>query len=242
MSETIDFRALHEQIYGDWSYSAEVDIDPARTALVIVDMQPAFIDPTVGTAKAYANSLKCGVDYFSNRVKDMVIPCHQKLLAFFREHGMFIVYIVTWSETEDLSDMPRYQQRSIRKREQAAGQQVYRKWNEGMNVCDELKPREHELVIPKRTGSAFASSTLPQVLQNAGIETVVLTGVNTNGCVFETAVVGKNMGYDFILANDATACFDPRLQDEAEMWIARHFAWVRSTAQTIELLEQALPA
>ena len=77
------------------------------------------------------------------------------------------------------------------------------------------------------------------VLQNAGIETVVLTGVNTNGCVFETAVVGKNMGYDFILVNDTTACFDPRLQEEAEMWMARHFAWVRTTAETIELLDQA---
>ena len=233
----IDFHKIHEEIYGTFDYNRGMEIDPATTALVIVDMQPAFSTSKMGMAKAYSRILKIGIDYFEDRVQNLVIPNTAKLLELFRRHEMTIVYIVTWSETDDLSDMPRYQKRAIRSWEQALGEQVYRKWNEGMGICEEIAPQEHELVLPKRTGSAFTSSTLDSCLRNAGIDTIVLTGINTNGCVFETAVVGKNMGYEFILVNDATACFAPVLQAEAETWLARHFAIVRTTDETIGLLE-----
>lgn len=51
---------------------------------------------------------------------------------------------------------------SIRRMEEAAGEQVYRKWNEGMGVCPEIAPQEHELVLPKHAASAFTSSMPPR--------------------------------------------------------------------------------
>jgi len=238
METEIDFGKEYAEIYGDWGYVAEVEADIESTALVVVDMQPAFVDSRFALTRATGALLEAGTDYFEQRVREQVIPNHRRLLEFFRDREMLIVYIVTWSETDDLRDMPAYQRTAIRRREKAAGEQVYRKWNEGMGVCPEIAPEEHELVIPKRVASAFAGSTLDDVLRNAGIAAVVLTGVNTNGCVFETAVVGKNMGYEFILVSDATACFAPLLQDEAENWIARHFGVVRSTEETLELLNR----
>ena len=106
-----------------------------------------------------------------------------------------------------------------------------------MQVRPEIAPLPHELVITKRTSSAFASSMLPYVLQNAGIETAILTGCNTNGCVFSAACVGCNMGYDLIVPSDTTACWTPTLQEESEVWIARHFAKVGTTQQTMDLLD-----
>ena len=153
-----------------------------------------------------------------------------------RDLGIKVVHIVTWSETEDLSDMPEYQHTSIRRMEEAVGEQVYRKWNKGMDVCPELEPRDDEPIVARRTGSGFISSMLPFILRNAGIDTVILTGVNTNGCVFETAVGGRNLGLKQILVSDCTACFDPMLQEEAEVWINRCFATVVSTDQIIKLL------
>jgi len=239
-TEKVDFRKIYEDVYGDFQFGAGFELDSSKAALVIIDVQPAYTDPSMGYMKAYAKLLKANIDYFANRVNDLVIPNTNKLLDFFRQSNMMIVYIVTWSETEDLCDMDRHQKRAIRKWEQSYNEQVWRKWNPGMNVREEIAPREHELVLPKRTGSAFGSSMLPYVLRNAGIETVVLAGCNTNGCVFESSCVGRNMGFQIILANDATACFAQTLQDMAENWIAQFFGIVRTTDETIELLKNKM--
>lgn len=242
MSE-FDFRKMYEEIYRTFTYNEGMVIDPAKTALVIIDMQKAFTSSKYGgLGGAFSKILKVGISYFENRVQELVIPNHVRLLEYFRRHGMTVVYIVTWSETDDLSDMPRYQQRTIRHWESMLGEQVYRKWNRGMDIWEQMAPQGHELVLPKRTGSAFASSMLPSCLQNAGIETVVLTGCNTNGCVFQTAVVGKNLGYDQIVVSDATACFAPVLQAEAETWLDRHFAQVLNTEETLALVASAKPS
>ena len=233
----VDFEQVWEEIYGKWSYITDYNIDTRKTALVIIDMQPAFVDDRVGYMKAYSKKLKISLDYFSNRVRDLVIPNISRLLECFRDKESLIVYMVTQSETEDLSDMDRYWRRAIRRWEEETGEQIWRKWGEGMSVCREIAPHPHDLVITKRTSSAFSSSMLPLVLKNAGIETVVLVGCNTNGCVFSASCVGSNMGYDLIVPADCTACFAPTLQAQAEAWIARQFALVCSTQQTIDLMD-----
>ena len=234
-----DFSRLNEEIYGSFTYKRGISIEPCRTALVLVDMQPSLTSPHVGQGKAFSRILKCDIDYFANRVQDLVLPNQGRLLEHFRASGMIIVYVVTWSETEDLSDMSPALQKTIRHWEEVLGEQVYRKWNEGMDIWPVIAPRKSELICQKRSASAFTSSTIDFCLRQANIQTVVLTGCNTNGCVFETAVVGKNLGYDFVLVNDATACFHPVLQNEAEAWFARHFGLVHTTDETLELLRMA---
>jgi len=235
----VDFRKIYEDVYGEWSYTSTDPVDPAKTALVIIDAQPAFTDSSIGYMKAHGMKLKTSMEYFDERVCEVALPNIAKLLEFFREQGLLIIYSVTWSETENLSDMDNLWRRAIHKWETVLGEQIWRRWNEGMYVREEIAPRDRELVLNKRTASAFSSSLLPLVLKNAAIETVVLTGFNTNGCVFETACVGSNLGYDFIIPGDATACFAQTLQDEAEVWLSRHYGAVCTTEQAIELLLKA---
>ncbi len=47
-------------------------------------MQPAFVDDTVGYMKAYSKKLSISLDYFANRVRDMVLPNISRLLECFR--------------------------------------------------------------------------------------------------------------------------------------------------------------
>ena len=239
MEGTYDFRKMYREIYADWSYGSGFSLDPEKTALVIVDLQPGLTSSKVGMSKAYGRLLKISLDYFDERVQRTVIPNVARLLEYFRANKMLVAYVVTWSETEDLSDMPSYQRRVIKRWEESLGEQVYRKWNPGMQIYDEIAPRDKDLVVPKRTGSAFASSMLDFCLRNAGIEHIVLTGCNTNGCVFETACVGRNFGYDLALVSDATACFSPVLQEQAEAWMERFFAVVKNTGESIQMLEEA---
>lgn len=236
----MDFHGIYEDVYGQWSYTTDAPIDPGKTALVIIDAQRAFTDSSIGYMKAYAKTLKVSLAYFENRVHNVALPAIARLLTFYRQHNLRIVYVVTYSATEDLADMDVRWQRTIRKWEALLGEQIWRKWNSGMEVWPEIAPQEHELVVNKRASSAFAASMLPVVLKNAGVETVVLTGFNTNGCVFQTACVGSNMGYDFVVVSDATACFSQTLQDMAETWMARFFGNVCSAEQTIERLQQSM--
>jgi ureidoacrylate peracid hydrolase len=234
--QQVDFQKVWTEIYGPWSYITDYKVDAEKTALIIIDMQPAFVDDSVGYMNAYSKQLPASLAYFSERVRDLVIPNIAKLLECFRELGSRIIYVVSWSETEDLSDMHKYWRRAIRRWEEGSGNQLWRKWNEGMNVCEQIAPKERDLIVPKRTSSAFAGSMLPQILNNAEIETGVLVGCNTNGCVFSSACIGSNMGFDLIVPSDATACFAPSLQAEAENWISRQFGLVCSTQQTIDLM------
>jgi len=233
----IDFHKMYADVYGEWSYASSDPVDPKKTALVIIDAQPAFVDSSVGYMKAYFKKLAAGPEYFERRVREMALPNIKKLLDFYRERQLLIAYVITYSETEDLSDMDAIWTRAIHKWEAVLGEQIWRRWNDGMGVCPEIAPLPHELVLNKRTASAFATSVLPLVLKNAGVETVLLTGFNTNGCVFETACVGNNLGYDFIVAADATACFAATLQAEAEAWIAKHFGNVCMTDEAIAMLQ-----
>ncbi|MGC3002464.1 cysteine hydrolase family protein [Streptomyces sp. G35A] len=66
-----------------------------------------------------------------------------------------------------------------------------------------------ELLVTKSVNSAFyGSPDLDAWLKGAGISQVVLAGIQTNMCVETTARMGGNLGYDVVVAFDATYTFD----------------------------------
>ncbi|CAL9535681.1 cysteine hydrolase family protein [Streptomyces griseomycini] len=66
-----------------------------------------------------------------------------------------------------------------------------------------------ELLVTKSVNSAFyGSPDLDAWLRGAGISQIVLTGIQTNMCVETTARMGGNLGYDVVVAYDATYTFD----------------------------------
>ncbi|MBD0742574.1 cysteine hydrolase family protein [Streptomyces sp. CBMA152] len=66
-----------------------------------------------------------------------------------------------------------------------------------------------ELLVTKSVNSAFyGTPDLGDWLKAAGITQVVLTGIQTNMCVETTARMGGNLGYDVLVALDATHTFD----------------------------------
>ncbi len=70
-------------------------------------------------------------------------------------------------------------------------------WPEG------LTPRPDELIIPKQYPSAFFGTSLASTLTAAGIDTVLLTGLSTSGCVRATCVDCMSHGFRTIVVRDA---------------------------------------
>ena len=68
-----------------------------------------------------------------------------------------------------------------------------------------LAPRPDEAVVVKQYASGFAGTGLDALLQEAGVDTVVVTGVSTSGCVRATATDALTVGLRPIVVADACA-------------------------------------
>ena len=99
---------------------------------------------------------------------------------------------------------------------------TYRPDGPGFEFKDEVRPLPGERVVEKSTNSAFIGTPLEQLLREAGIESVVITGVITNNSVEATARMAGNLGFTTYVVADATATFgrydyDRRWRTSAEV-------------------------
>ncbi|GAC1466022.1 MAG: cysteine hydrolase family protein [Chloroflexota bacterium] len=78
----------------------------------------------------------------------------------------------------------------------------------GNQIKEIVRPREDELLIRKSVNSAFIGTDLERRLRDAGVDTLVLTGLTTNHCVETTARMAGNLGFNTYVVSDATATFD----------------------------------
>lgn len=78
----------------------------------------------------------------------------------------------------------------------------------GNAIKEIVQPTGNEPVIPKKVNSAFIGTDLQSRLENLGITTVVLAGLQTDHCVSTTARMAANLGFNTIILSDATATFD----------------------------------
>jgi len=76
---------------------------------------------------------------------------------------------------------------------------------EGAEVIDELKPKKAEEVLLKRRFSAFFKTDLDQTLRLYGVDTVVITGINTHVCVLATAMDSVCHDFNAIVLEDCSA-------------------------------------
>lgn len=68
-----------------------------------------------------------------------------------------------------------------------------------------IKPRPQDKLVQKTTVSVFASTDLDAQLKQAGIKTLIITGLMTHACVAGAARDAAPLGYDVVVASDATA-------------------------------------
>ena len=76
-------------------------------------------------------------------------------------------------------------------------------------IMPQLAPGEHEIVIVKQYASAFFGTTLATTLNALGVDTVIITGVSTSGCVRATAVDALQYGFVPLVVRQAVGDRDP---------------------------------
>lgn len=78
---------------------------------------------------------------------------------------------------------------------------------EGADVIPELKQSAADYVVPKRRYSGFFQTDLDILLRELGVKTVVMTGLHTHMCVRHTSADAYSLGYDVVVAKEATDSF-----------------------------------
>lgn len=77
----------------------------------------------------------------------------------------------------------------------------------GAEVIPELKLCDKDFVVPKRRYSGFFHTDLDLLLHELGVDTVIMTGLHTHMCVRHTSADAYCLGYNVVVATDATDCF-----------------------------------
>lgn len=77
----------------------------------------------------------------------------------------------------------------------------------GAEVIPELEPCDSDYVVPKRRYSGFFHTDLDLLLQELDVDTVIMTGLHTHMCVRHTSADAYQLGYQVVVASDATDAF-----------------------------------
>ncbi len=152
-------------------------VDPAHTALLLIDMQRDFVEPDGVFATL-------GVDvsmYSESR------PVLAGLLQDARRAAVLVIHIQNTALPDRLSDLPAQIRFNLRMhaehRANGAPLRYTAPGTPGHDFVAELAPLPDELIVPKYRSSAFFGTNLDMLLRSNGIKTVVIGGCTTEGCV-----------------------------------------------------------
>jgi ureidoacrylate peracid hydrolase len=174
-------------------------LNPAHTAVLVVDVQNDFCHPQGFFGEA-------GIAGFSDQ--SMLPMMKEKLISLLAESrlsGALLVFI------RGIYD-PIYISPPFAEKLQEIGilGKMCLEGTWGANYWDEIKPSREgrEIEVVKHRYSAFAGTSLDLILRSNGIRTLILTGVATSGCVDSTARDGFFLDYYIILASDCMGDWD----------------------------------
>lgn len=182
-------------------------IDPSVTALLVIDMQLDAISDK-GKLAAAGNDVKA--------MQEIVPRCVQ-LVEAARRCGVLVVHVRVLTLADGRSDSPSW----LRMKGVAVNStDFFLEGSEGAEFIDELKPLPGEPIVTKHRSSAFVGTNLEILLRASGIETVVVIGEQTPGCVEATYRDAAYHDFYNVLVEDCVAAFDQR-QHEASLLIQR---------------------
>jgi nicotinamidase-related amidase len=190
-------------------------VDPRHAALVLVDMQRDFLDPDGALGRL-------GVDL---RMYPAMRPRLARLLHAAREAGVLVVHVQMTTLPGRASDSPAQLRFNLRMHAAVrAGGPALRYaqlGTPGREFVEEFQPLPDEFVVPKWRSSAFFGTNLDLLLRSNGIQSVLVTGCTTEGCVESTARDALFSDYYVVVVEDCVASDDPR-QHEASLLLMRH--------------------
>src|SRR6476660_8223940 len=211
------------------------EFEPARCALLIIDMQRDFLEPG-GFGEMLGNDV--------SQLRRTIDP-NRKLLAAWRSAGLQVIH-TREGHRPDLADLP--PAKKIRGHSKTSiGDQgpmgrILVRGEPGHDIIPELYPLPGEPVIDKPGKGAFYQTDIELMLRNRGIDTLFVCGVTTEVCVNTTVREANDRGFRCIVLSDCCASYFPPFHDMGLKMIKAQggiFGSVSASAAAIAALSAA---
>ena len=196
--------------------------DPARCALVIIDMQRDFLEPG-GFGAMLGNDV--------GQLRRTIAP-NQRLLAAWRAAGLTVIH-TREGHRPDLADLPPAKLArgggATRIGDPGPMGRILVRGEAGHDIIAELAPIPGEPVIDKPGKGAFFATDLAAILAHRGITQLVVTGVTTEVCVNTTVREANDRGFDCLVLSDCTGSYFPEFHAAGLAMIKAQggiFGWV----------------
>jgi nicotinamidase-related amidase len=174
------------------------DIEPSRTALIVVDMQNDFVRVgaplEVPDARATIEPIRRTVDLFHRLQRPVVFT---RFLAGPKE-------TLLWKWSPQLRPPVNCCRSGFLRRYQDADQKL-----DCVAVIDELTVEPDDYVVDKYWYGAFFRTNLYDILLSEHVDTAVVCGTVTQICVEETARESFHHGLKTVLLSDCVSSYDP---------------------------------
>lgn len=207
--------------------SREIPIEPARAALLFVDVQNYCLHPEGGEVQeADAEERESRHLPFIERFRREVLPNMQALQAGARAAGIEVLYTTIESLTRDGRD------RSLDYK--ITGFNVPKGSFDG-RVIEEIAPGPDEIWLPKSSSSVFVSTHIDYVLRNLGVAQLIVSGVLTDQCVESAIRDACDLNYLVTQVTDACATYTEARQAASLSAIKGYCRQVTTAALLAEL-------
>jgi ureidoacrylate peracid hydrolase len=201
-------------------------LNPKRTAHIVVDLQNGFMAPGAVAEIATARD---------------IVPNVNRISAALRAAGGLVVYIQntfddiavrTWSTFFDHFCSPARRVRMI---------EAFTPCNSGHHLWPGLDVLPQDLTVRKRRFGAFApgASELHAILQDRGIDTLIITGTATQVCCESTARDAMMLNYKVFFIADGNATFTDEEHNSTISAMAHTFCDVVDTDVMVGMMQEA---
>ncbi len=201
------------------------DIMPSKTALIVVDMQNAFMPLPVAHAPC--------------DMAPKIVPQINRLAQAVRDTGGIVVWIqtactagdkITWSNAHKIVSHDRALMRFA----------ALERGSEGYALYKEMDAKPDDIYVEKHRFSAFIqnSSDLDAILREQGVDTVLITGTVTNVCCESTARDAMMLNYKVVMVSDCNAADNDEEHNATLRAIYLTFGDVMDSNMLIDLLKR----
>ena len=195
-------------------------LEPARTALVVIDVQVDFVAPEGAMGRSGADLAPL----------ETALPRIDSLIAAARSAGATLVFprVITRAETDSTALKLLMSRRGLPPdavaicRESTAGADYYH-----------VRPMSGDIEISKTLYSSFAGTPLERELRARGIDTLVVVGFTTECCVDCTVRDAFHRGFNVFVVIDACAAYTPDLHYGALNGLANNCALLIESAAVL---------
>ncbi|MDB5824234.1 MAG: hypothetical protein JWR21_2938 [Herminiimonas sp.] len=204
-------------------------VDTVRAAVLAIDLHRGHLDMEVATMPATAE------------IAARVIAANRKLMDWSRENGIPVIHLMTrYRDAQEIrlnafwrtrAEDPNNPRKNVMKHNII-----------GMPGCEImpglLDETRDKVVDTKKRYNCFVATDLELVLKAHGINTLIITGVNTNSCILSTVTAACSMDYAVIVPSDCVDTMDrPELHDAALLCIRTAFGFVMTSQEVMALPE-----